>query len=131
MTKFPVTTHGVIRKGDRILVVRRADDDEYMPGLWDMPGGKLELGETPEGGLRREVKEETNVEVEVGDIDFVFTDLKEAPDIQYFMLIFECKYISGDVVLNPEEHVDHRWVTMDELKEMSAMHFVRGWLQRK
>src|SRR3569833_858150 len=63
----------VIVHGDRALVVRRAT--EPLKGQWSIPGGMLELGEKLRDGLAREVKEETSLDVEVGDVLDVFDSI--------------------------------------------------------
>lgn len=131
MTKFFVASHGIIRDGDKILVTRRSKENDYMPGYWDFPGGKLEAGETPIVGLHREVKEETGLEVQVGATDYIFTNLEGLPESQYFLLVFECKYTGGDIILDPREHDDFKWVTMEELSEIKLIHFVEEWLKSK
>ena len=63
----------VIIRGDRVLLVRRAT--EPLKGEWSVPGGMLELGEKLHDGIRREVLEETGLEVEPGDVLDVFDSI--------------------------------------------------------
>lgn len=59
-----VAVGAVVRDGDRVLLVKhRPERGGYWQGKWLCPGGKLELGETIEDGIRREVMEETNLEI--------------------------------------------------------------------
>ena len=58
-------TAGILRCGERVLVCQRRAGDRF-PLKWEFPGGKLEDGETPEGCLRRELREELSIEAEVG-----------------------------------------------------------------
>lgn len=54
---------GLLRRGDRVLLCHRAPDRSWYPDAWDLPGGHVEDGETPEQALVRELREELGVEV--------------------------------------------------------------------
>lgn len=129
MTKFKIAAHGIIRKDDKILATRRSDINDYKPLFWDFPGGKIEAGETAEEGLRREIREETGLEVKVNGVEYVFTNLEGLPEQQHFQLVYGCEYTKGEIVLNPEEHDEYQWLTIDELKHQDNVHFVKGWLE--
>lgn len=68
----PTASAFVVDDDGRILLARRAFEPDA--GLWDVPGGFLEEGEDPVAGLRRELLEETGLEIEVGDFVGTFTD---------------------------------------------------------
>lgn len=130
MTKFVVAAHGVIHRDGKILTTHRAADDDYMANLWDFPGGKVDAGETPEEGLVREISEETGLTVEIGEIEHVYTNLAELPEVQYVLLVYRCSFVSGEVTLEPKEHQDFEWVEVDQLRERDVIHFVESWLNR-
>ena len=80
--------------GDRrILLVRRAQPP--MQGRWSLPGGKLEFGERIEDGLRREVREESGLEVEVGSLIEVVEALD--PPYHYVILDYVCRRTGGEL----------------------------------
>jgi 8-oxo-dGTP diphosphatase len=60
-----IVTAAVIERDGRILICRRRSDQDH-PGKWEFPGGKLEPGEDPEESLRRELREELNIEAAIG-----------------------------------------------------------------
>ena len=62
MAKFHVHVDAIVRRGDEILIMKRAMG--LMSGAWYLPGGQLEFGEAPEEGARREIREETQLEVQ-------------------------------------------------------------------
>jgi 8-oxo-dGTP diphosphatase len=62
MNKFFIAGHALIRKGEEYLVLKRSERNDYMPLKWDIPGGIVEMGETVEQAVIREVKEETGLE---------------------------------------------------------------------
>ena len=104
-------TAAIIESDDKILIAQRKSEDDIFGGLWEFPGGKIEDGETPEECMARELKEELDIEVEVGEL---ITSNKHKYPHGYFELIaYRVKYISGEIVLN--DHDDFKWVTIDEM----------------
>lgn len=99
----------IIRDGDKIYATQRGYGE--FKGGWEFPGGKIEEGETPEQALIREIKEELDTEIEVGElIDVVEYDY---PTFHLLMNCYWCKIVSGDLVL--KEHDAARWLNRDEL----------------
>ncbi|MBN1935799.1 MAG: A/G-specific adenine glycosylase [Anaerolineae bacterium] len=110
-TPHHIVTAGVIWDRDRVLITQRPLDG-LLGGLWDFPGGKLDPGETLPECLKRELREELRIEVDVGDelivVQHAFTHFRLT------LHAFECRYRSeGDPVAVAVR--DWRWVTLDEL----------------
>jgi len=84
MTNIIVAAHGAIQHNGKVLTIRRSGNDEWMAGKWDFPGGKIDIGETAEMALKREVHEETGLKVKVGQVDYVYTDLSELPSDKFY-----------------------------------------------
>ena len=91
----------ILNKQNEILILKRSDGRND----WDLPGGHLKMGEKPTNGARREVKEETNLDI---------SDVKPINSHKntYF---FTCKAPKGDILLQPEEHIDFKWVNPKEI----------------
>lgn len=99
----------VIRNGDKIFATARGYGD--YKGQWEFPGGKIESGETQQQALIREIKEELDTDIEVGDL--IGTIEYDYPTFHLSMACFWCKIIRGDLVL--KEAQDARWLTKDML----------------
>jgi len=102
----------VIRDGDRVLAAQRGYGD--YKGGWEFPGGKLEPGETPEEALRRELREELELEIEVGGSLCVVE--YDYPAFRLVMRCFWAAIRAGTPVL--KEHAAARWLTREELRSV-------------
>jgi len=128
--QFYVGIHGVIASRGRMLVLKRAPAMTYRPGCWDLPGGHIALGESLEECLSREVKEETGLDVAIERL----LGLNAMVSEPYLQALYSCRLsVFQKVRLRPDEHVDHRWVTVDELASLELIPYLsailkRGWL---
>ena len=104
-----------IFQDDRVLCVQRAEHDrEYVSLKWEFPGGKVEVGESREEALVREIREELAVDIEVSE--FLMTVEHTYPDFHLTMHVFKCALQSGEIVLN--EHMDAKWLSLEELDQL-------------
>lgn len=124
-----VAITAMIVKDGRYLITRRAPAKKRFPGMWTVPGGKLETSDylklpkdtenywynVLERTLNREVKEEVGIDIDhityVTSLATVHTDGSPS-------LVISCMadYVSGDVTLQPEELDQYAWVTLEEAK---------------
>lgn len=104
-------TAGVIEKDGKILIAKRRTG-KCIGANWEFPGGKLELNETLEECLKRELKEELNFEVKVGE--YIGSSVFSCDDREIELLAYKVSYISGDIVLI--DHHEVKWVKPSELK---------------
>ena len=99
----------VIRDNDRIFATQRGYGN--YKGWWEFPGGKIEAGETPQEALKREIREELDTLVEVGDL--VACVEYDYPEFHLSMDCFWCTVVEGKLTLNEAE--DARWLSKDDL----------------
>lgn len=90
---------GVVFDGERVLLVRRSRPPQQ--GQWSLPGGALETGEAVRDGVRREIREETGLEVEVRELVEVFErivhDAEGAVEYHYVLLDYLCEWVGGEL----------------------------------
>lgn len=107
----------VIRKDDKIFATQRGYGD--LKGGWEFPGGKIEDGETPQEALKREIEEELDTEILVGEL--IDTIEYDYPNFHLSMDCFWCEIVEGKLVL--KEHEAARWLdrkTMDDVEWLPA-----------
>lgn len=102
-----VAAKAVVARDGRILVLQRSAGSSHDPGLWELPGGKMEYGEVLTEALAREVTEETGVGVLVVGPILTWHFTKEP--FWVTGVTFVCEYVDGEVELS-SEHDDARWV---------------------
>ena len=110
MDKFDVVA-AIILKDDKFFIAQR-NRKKHMGLCWEFPGGKVEKGETFVIALKREIKEELNIDITINNKlgEENYKDEKINIKLHYFL----CSHISGEIYLN--EHEDSAWITKNEFK---------------
>lgn len=105
-----------IKEKNKIFATARGYGD--LKGGWEFPGGKVEIGETSQEALKREIMEELDTEIKVGEL--IDTIEYDYPNFHLSMQCFWCRVVKGDLVL--KEHEASKWLTKDTLDTVK-------WLQ--
>ncbi len=103
----------IIRDGDKILATKRGYGE--LAGGWEFPGGKVELGESDEVALVREIKEELELTILVEE--FIHTVEYDYPNFHLHMNCYFAKVQNGEMVLT--EHQAAKWLTKDTLMSVN------------
>jgi len=102
----------IINNKEELLLIKRRNNDIHKPGIWEIPGGRLKLGENPFEGLKRETREETGLDIDILNplgVHYFTRDDKQ----KITMIIFYCKPLSNLVKLS-EEHTEYLWNNLHE-----------------
>lgn len=105
-------TAAILEKDGRIIIAQRKNSD-HLSGLWEFPGGKIEPGETPEACLARELKEEFDIDVAIGE--FLGSNVHEYDHISIELMAYQASWVAGAITMN--DHKAYRWITVDQLTE--------------
>jgi mutator protein MutT len=107
-------TAAIIVDKNKFLSAKRSPG-KHLSGHWEFPGGKVELGETPEQCLKRELKEEFTIESEIGE--FVAESIFDYGEKRIRLLAYKVKHLSGDFQLI--DHDEIRWLPLEELDSLT------------
>lgn len=114
----------IIQHENKIFATQRGYG-EFKDG-WEFPGGKIEEGETPAQALVREICEELETEIEVGEL--IDTIEYDYPNFHLSMDCFLCAIQSGNLVL--KEHEAAKWLTRDELDSVKWLPADKGLIEK-
>ena len=103
----------VIEKDNKIFCCKRSDKKD-CPNKWEFPGGKIEAGETEEEALKREIREEIGVEIDIKH--HLITINHSYETFSLTLDVYKCELRNGVVTLY--EHIDSIWCEKDKLKEL-------------
>jgi 8-oxo-dGTP pyrophosphatase MutT (NUDIX family) len=107
-SRFPVSVKGVIIRGGKVILLRNERDE------WELPGGKLELSESPEGCLAREIAEELRLEIVPESVlnPWIYTIV---PGVNVLILTYGCLESSRHEAVVSDEHKELRWFPLAEI----------------
>ena len=125
--RFPVSVKGVVIRGGKVILVRNERDE------WELPGGKLELTESPKQCLAREIAEELHLTIEPESIldSWLYTIV---PGVHVLVLTYGCvETVEDDPVLS-DEHKELRWFPLAEVDHLNMPEgykaSIRSWSAR-
>ena len=126
---YGLTVRGVIKNNnEEILIVKRHPKSKTAPEMWELPGGKVEDGEYFTKALVREIKEEVNLDCEVGDLcEAVQNDYSNKRTVQLYMHLDN---VNGDVKIS-EEHTEFMWASIDMLKSLEISTSLKKMLEKR
>lgn len=105
-------TAAILKKDGKILIAQRKAEDK-LAHKWEFPGGKIKDNETPEQCLKRELKEEFDIKVSVGE--FFGSSIYHYDHISIELLVYRTFWEDGNI--NLKDHDDFAWVSLDQLGE--------------
>ena len=103
----------IIIINEKILAVQRSPKMS-LPLKWEFPGGKIEKNETEEACIKREIREELNIEILL--LKKLSSSFYHYPNINVELIPFVAQYLSGEIVL--KEHQDYQFLTLAELSNL-------------
>ncbi|PIT95369.1 hypothetical protein COT98_00135 [Candidatus Falkowbacteria bacterium CG10_big_fil_rev_8_21_14_0_10_39_9] len=109
--KTIVVTAAVMQRDGRFLIAQRRSD-KALGGLWEFPGGKLELGESLEECLGRELREEFEIEARIGE--FLLEHTHDYGSAVIKLMVYKVEHVSGEFKLS--EHDAILWLGLNELE---------------
>ena len=129
MAFYGLTMRGVIKNTDNeILILKRHPKSKTDHEMWELPGGKVEKGEHFTNALIREIKEETNLDCEVGDFcEAVQNDYMHKRTVQLIMYL---ENIEGDVKIS-EEHTEFMWADLEKIRSLEISSSLKKILEKK
>lgn len=126
---YGLTMRGVVKNSEgKILVLRRHPKSKTNPHKWELPGGKIEKGEFFDEAYIREIKEETSLDVKVGDFCEAVQD--DYPHKRTVQLIMYAEDVEGEVKIS-DEHDDWMWVDIDEIKSLDITSSLEKIIEKK
>lgn len=113
----------IFNEKKEILFTERSLTDSFMPGYWELPGGGIEYGETPQESLTREIKEECNIDIEI--IKPIAANTYFIDELQRIEITFLCKAVNPEKIKLSTEHSDYKWLDTTETNSIKISDYVK------
>lgn len=125
--RFPVSVKGVVIREGRVILLRNERDE------WELPGGKLEVSESPEACLAREMAEELGLDVQPESLiaSWVYTIV---PGVDVLVVTYGCSEASHNEAVMSDEHKELRWFSLEDIDDLNMpegyKRSIRAWSTR-
>ena len=121
---YGLTMRGLAKKKDEILILKRHPNSSTNPNKWELPGGKVDPGEDFDKAIIREFFEETNLNIELGDL--VGAVQEDFPHKKTVALVMNVNIISKEKeekekeeeIKISDEHIDWKWANISQIKDL-------------
>ena len=112
-----IVATGFLFKDGKVLSVKRSEKETFLPGYYELPGGKIDFGEEPGEALRREFREEVGLEISVGKPFRTFSYVSSGGDRHTVEIIYigTLNNSNSEVILS-EAHTEFRWIEEGEVE---------------
>lgn len=111
-------------KLNRFLLIKRCENDDIGADTWENAGGNIEIGETPEDAVRREIREETGIsDIQIGNIAYVAVLERELPDL---LIVYLCETSEEDIMLS-SEHSSFIWADEQQCRSLLPKAIIRDF----
>ena len=129
-----IAAYGLMRDADGRLLLARAAPSLTLRGRWFLPGGGVQHGESPPDSLRREIEEESGLDVVVGPLLDVLSDVRTIPDgtsLHTVRLVYEVESWEGTLRPEADGTTDAvEWFTLDEVRTLPLARYVQHVVDR-
>jgi len=120
---YGLTMRGLLKEKNKFLILKRHPNSTTNANCWELVGGKVDPGEDFDKALIREFEEETNLKIKIRDL---FGAVQEDfPHKRTVAIVMNVEVLSGEIKIS-DEHIDWKWATMDEIKELD----LSGWFKK-
>ncbi|HET9173859.1 MAG TPA: NUDIX hydrolase [Candidatus Saccharimonadales bacterium] len=108
--------HRTINGVEKVFLPKRADTKKFLPGKYEIPGGHIEFGEDIQVGLKREIKEELGIDVELGNPFAVFTYMNDVKGSHSIEVVYFAQLIGEPeaITIDPSDHATYGWFDEQE-----------------
>ena len=102
---------------EKVFLPKRAATKKFLPGVYELPGGHIDFGEDIVTGLKREIREEFGMEVEVGDTFGAYTYKNEIKGSHSIEVIYFARFVDPieQIKLDPEDHSTYEWFSHEDV----------------
>ncbi len=115
--------HANFNDVEKVFLAKRASTKKFLPNIFELPGGHIDFGEDIIVGLKREIMEECEMNISVGDPFAVFTYLNDIKKSHSIEIVYFAKFTDSleNIKLHPEDHSEFIWVSENEIPEIGLL----------
>ncbi len=105
---------------EKVFLPKRAETKKFLPGVYEIPGGHIDYGEDIVVGLKREIQEEFQMDIEIGDPFAAFTYTNDIKGSHSVEVIYFARFISPieNIRIHPEDHSSFEWIAESEIEKI-------------